>query len=292
MQFKTFKSPTYLVDSQLQATLQADPLHLPIHAADLPYRLTSTWQDLGCEIGIWQNKHQVLAWAVFQPPWYNLDFFVHPSDFGSRLPAEVFHWGIGQMKSYAQRIEGDFYGSVEFFADSPNSQSLIDTLLHLGFKPFDWSILRFEIDLRGEISQPKLPAGFTIRPLQEKSEVEAYVSLHRAAFGSNQMTATWRLRTLAHPSYRPELDLVLVNPAGEAVGFCISWLHQRTGQIEPLGVHPNYQGKGFGKALELAALSALHNAGAHFGQIDHASAPISAPSLSPGKRVSSNAMTH
>jgi hypothetical protein len=81
-----------------------------IHAVDLPYRLASTWQDLGCELGTWERGTDLLAWAVFQPPWYNLDFFFHPGEHDPGLLEEVLRWGIEQMKSYAQRIRGDLYG--------------------------------------------------------------------------------------------------------------------------------------------------------------------------------------
>jgi hypothetical protein len=37
-----------------------------------------------------------------------------------------------------------------------------------------------------------LPEGFTIRPLAGEAEVEAYVALHRAVFGSENMTVAWR----------------------------------------------------------------------------------------------------
>lgn len=64
------------------------------------------------------------------------------------------------------------------------------------------------------------PAGITIRPLAGPSEVEAYVGLHRAAFGSTNMTHEWRNRVLRWPEYRADLDLVAVTDEGQLVGFC------------------------------------------------------------------------
>jgi GNAT superfamily N-acetyltransferase len=246
----------------------------------MPYRLTSTWQDQGCELGIWEKDDQLLAWAVFQPAWWNLDYALHPSAQGSALEAELLAWGQDQMKRYARRAGEQFYGSVEFFEDAPQAGQRVNYLERLGFQKFDWSIIRFAIDLQQDLPQPQLPAGFTIRPLRGRGEVGAYVSLHRAAFGSEKMTTAWRMRTLDHPAYRPEIDLVVVGPEDQPVGFCIGWLWQDIGQIEPLGVHPAYQGKGLGRALELTALHTLRQHGARWGYVDHVSLNEKAIALS------------
>jgi hypothetical protein len=78
---------------RLETILNADPEHLHIHRVDMPYRLTSTWQDQGCEIGIWEQDDRLLAWAVFQPPWWNLDYAVHPPEREASLEEEVLMWG-------------------------------------------------------------------------------------------------------------------------------------------------------------------------------------------------------
>jgi ribosomal protein S18 acetylase RimI-like enzyme len=256
---------------QLHSLLNADPQHPHIHRVDMPYRLTSTWQEHGCEVGLWEQRDELVAWAVFQPPWWNLDYALHPSLRGSSLEKEIFVWGQAQMKSYAQRSGEEFWGSVEFFAGTPGAGEITNHLTQLGFQKFDWSVIRLEIDLDRELPQPKLPAGFAIRPLRGEAEVADYVRLHRAAFDSNKMTVAWRQRTLQHPAYKPEIDLVAVTSKGTLAGFCICWLWQDVGQFEPLGVHPDYQGLGLGRALELAALQQLRQHGARTVCVDHGS---------------------
>jgi ribosomal protein S18 acetylase RimI-like enzyme len=76
---------------------------------------------------------------------------------------------------------------------------------------------------------------------------------------------------LHHPAYKPEIDLVAVTPDGLLAGFCICWLWQDVGQLEPLGVHPEYQGLGLGRALELAALQQLRQHGVRTVCVDHGS---------------------
>lgn len=264
----------------MQSFLYADPTHPHIHAVDIPYRLTSTWQDSGCELGIWERGGQLLAWAVFQPPWLNLDFAIHPSERASLLEQEVLEWGIAQMMDYAEYTGEGFCGSIELFENTPQIYRTLTYLESLGFREFDWHIARLERDLDQELPSLMVPEGYQIRPLRGVEEVEAYVQLHRAAFDSTNMTTAWRRRTLESRSYQPEFDLVAIIPEGELVGFCIGWMGQSTGQIEPLGVHPEYQGKGLGRALELAVFHAFQEAGVQQAYVDHVSTNREAISLS------------
>ena len=177
---------------RLHPLLSADPQHPHIHRVDMPFRLTSSWQDEGCEIGLWEEGDRLLAWAVFQPPWWNLDYVIDPLAQGSSLEEEVLGWGQEQILGYAKRTGEEFYGSVEFFEDSPKVEQRVDYLEALGFQEFDWSTVRFEKNFNQGLPQPQLPEGFAIRPLRGTAEVEAYFNLHRAAFGSEKMTTGWR----------------------------------------------------------------------------------------------------
>lgn len=256
---------------QLNQLLEADPEHLHIHIVDMPFRETSIWQDQGCEYGIWESEDTLLGWAVFQPAWWNLDYAVHPAERGTKLEKEIFAWGIEQMAQYAQHTGEEFWGSVEVFADTPRAERTIKNLETLGFTKFYWSTLRFELDLQLELPPPYMPDGYRIRPLQGKEEVKAYVNLHRTAFDSEKMTWNWRVRTLQHPAYRSNLDFVVVNNENIPVGFCICWMWQDLGQVEPLGVHPEHQGQGLGRELELAAYQVLRQHGARKLLVDHVS---------------------
>jgi ribosomal protein S18 acetylase RimI-like enzyme len=279
---------------KLNSLLDADPNYPHIHIVDMPYRIASVWQDHDCEIGIWEQAGRVSAWALFQPAWWNLDYAVHPAIRGSELEQEIFAWGQDQMHKYAWRTEEEFWGSVEIFEDSPNAGATIKNLEAVGFTPFEWSIFRFELDLTQKLAPVQLPKGYKVRPLQGESEVQAYVAIHQAAFDSARMTSAWRQRILQQPAYRPEMDLIVENDANVPVGFCICWLQGDVGQIEPLGVHPDYQGLGLGKALELSAYQTLKNHGARLIKVDHASYNENAIALSlkTGFRKRNNALRY
>jgi ribosomal protein S18 acetylase RimI-like enzyme len=119
---------------------------------------------------------------------------------------------------------------------------------------------------------PPLPARFTVRPLAGPAEAGAVAALHRAAFGTANMTAAWRARVLARPEYRPGLDLVVIAPDQRLAATCLAWLDPAApggarGQIEPLGVHPDFQRRGIGRAILAAVLRALHAQGATGGSV-------------------------
>ena len=198
IRFATTTKPEW---DQLRSVMAADPKQPHIHIVDFPFRLTSTWQDLGGEIGIWYKDDVPLAWALFQPAWWNLDYAIHPSMRKSSLEKSVLTWGQAQIRSYAMRTGEQFWGSVEFFEDALGSE-------------------------------------------------------------------------------KTKRDLVVVSPEDQPVGFCVCWLWGEIGQIEPLGVHPDNQGKGLGKALELASLRALREHGARSVYLDHVSLNEKAIALS------------
>jgi ribosomal protein S18 acetylase RimI-like enzyme len=64
--------------------------------------------------------------------------------------------------------------------------------------------------------------------------------------------------------YRPELDQVAVAPDGSFAAFCLCWLDEgnRVGDLEPVGTHPDHRRLGLARAVCLAGLRSLRDAGA------------------------------
>ena len=259
--------------TRLHRSLNSDKTNPHIHLVDMPYRFTSIWEEDGCPFSIWEEGDDIAGWAVFQTAWWNLDLHIPPKIQNSQLEREMIEWGVAQMRAYSNRSGDSFWGSVEIFASDPHASRFREILFSLGFKQFEWSTIRFarELSAASLPSAPKLPDGYTIRPLAGQAEVAGYVAAHRGAFNSEVMTEKWRSRTLQHPHYRPELDLVVSDSDNRVAGFCVCWLIDGVGQIEPLGLHPDFQGLGLGKALETAAIRTLFEHGAHTLLVDHVS---------------------
>jgi len=242
-----------------------------LHVCDLPYRLSSPALDNPDNVGLWfaSTTGALLGWAVMQTPFWAIDYAMHP-DASPSLHRAILEWADGRARALLDSPWGRPQWYVNVFADQTDR---LHDLVTQGFAdqasvgPNSWQKVLLVRSPRAPIESSQVPVGFVIRPLDGTGEVEAYVELHRDVFQSKAMTVEWRRRTLAQPAYRPDLDLVAVAPDGKLVGFCVSWLSPEpddilAGQIEPLGVHPEYRGIGLGKALLAAGLAGMLRYGA------------------------------
>jgi mycothiol synthase len=204
-----------------------------------------------------------------QVPFWAIDYACHP-DCLDELHGRLLYWADRRARFALDTPSGRPAWFVNVFSDQVDR---IRDLEAAGFASQadvgddSWSKVLMRCTLQTPAAVYPLPAGFTVRPLGGQAEVEAYVTLHRTVFESRNMTVGWRARTLRQPSYIPDLDLVAVAPDGAFVGFCVGWLHRHeeeaSGQIEPMGVHPDLRQQGLGQAIVSDALRRLrlHGAG-------------------------------
>lgn len=237
------------------------------HVVDLPYRLASHAARDPANRGLWTDQHAKLrAYALAQTPMWTLDYV--RSDADPDLEREILAWGIDRWREIAAS-GGPHTMCVDVAADDAERQALLESL---GFTRYEWRQHHLAQPLPAAIPPSEAPTGFELRPLDGEAEVEGYVALHRAAFGSENMTVAWRRQTLDMPEYRSDLDLVAVAPDGQLAGFFIGWLATVVGrieaQIEPLGVRPDLQGRGLGRALIHEALRRFAAAGAARAHIE------------------------
>jgi ribosomal protein S18 acetylase RimI-like enzyme len=132
-----------------------------------------------------------------------------------------------------------------------------------------WSevLLRRTVETAVKVYAP--PAGFIVRLLAGEKEVEAYAEFHRSVFESKNMTADWRLRTLRHPDYRPDLDIEGESPDGRLAALCVCWLeahswneHSMDGRVEPSGCHKDFRRFSLGRVALSQGLHRLQSLGA------------------------------
>jgi GNAT superfamily N-acetyltransferase len=74
----------------------------------------------------------------------------------------------------------------------------------------------------------------------------------------------WYRNVQRAPSYRRDLDLLVVTPSGEVASFATVWFDEstRTGAFEPVGTQPEHQRKGLAKTLLTEGLQRLQAMGA------------------------------
>jgi len=110
------------------------------------------------------------------------------------------------------------------------------------------------------------PAGYTVRSLGGEEEAPSRRAASHAAFASTMDPPAHLERYLAFmrsPVYDRGRDLVAVAPGGTVASFLIWWPDAVTGiaQLEPVGTHPDHQGRGLGAAVFSRALADMRSAG-------------------------------
>ncbi|MBI5353098.1 MAG: GNAT family N-acetyltransferase [Chloroflexi bacterium] len=120
-----------------------------------------------------------------------------------------------------------------------------------------------------EIPEVKIGDEYTIRSLGDIDEHPARSWVSWKAFHPDEPDKkyqgwTWYQNVQRCPLYRRDLDLVAALPNGEIAAFCTIWFDDvtRTASFEPVGVHPDHQRKGLGRAIMYEGLRRIQELGA------------------------------
>jgi mycothiol synthase len=235
-----------------------------LHVIDLPYRLSSWSLDDPDNTCLWFNEDEKLvAWAVLQTPFWTIDYAYSDKS----LHGEVLAWADKRARSVLDTEYGHPAWFVMVFEDQTQR---IHELEESGFEcqaekgEDSWSkvLMRRSLEIPVKLYQP--PAGYTIRSLKGEEEAGTYVELHRSVFESRNMTVDWRLRTLKHPAYRRDLDILVETPDGKLAAFCICWFDEdlSAGHVEPLGCHKDFRKYALGRVALSHGLHRLQTMGA------------------------------
>lgn len=125
----------------------------------------------------------------------------------------------------------------------------------------------------GDVAEPRLPEGITLRSYQVGGDDRAWVDAFNDAFADHwggfmgMSRERWH-HALADQAFNPEISLVAVHGT-EIAGFCHGRIdaelnalnHRRLGMIRYVGVRPRWRGLGLGSALARAGMIALRDAG-------------------------------
>lgn len=238
-----------------------------LHVVDLPYRFSSWAFNNAENISLWFDENrQLIAWAVLQSPFWTIDYVCRPEQ-EENLHPEILSWA----NQRAQAVQNTPYSRPAWFVMVFSGQnSRIHDLERAGFKcqaevgDNSWSKVLMCRSSQNPVKIYKPRSDFRVRSLAGEKEVSDYVELHQSVFESKNMTVDWRTRTLQHPDYKPDLDIVVESPDKRLVAFCICWLDENsmTGHVEPLGCHKDYRQYGLGRVALSEGLHRLQSLGA------------------------------
>jgi ribosomal protein S18 acetylase RimI-like enzyme len=244
-----------------------DPFDAYPTATDLPELLDPAVSAAASNMVVWEDPGGgLIGFATLHTPYNNLYYHFRPGALTDELGREMIEWAVTRLRA-ATRGED---GAVTLDAPAREDDTRRITFLRRhGFLPGDTLTLSMARSLREPFPPPQLPPGFLLRPLRGEAEVEAYVSTHRAAFGTEKMTVAGRMAILRQPFYRPELDLVAISPGGELAAFCVCSIDdtenerrgRNEGAVDIVGTRPEFQRRGLGRAMVLAGMCALEQHG-------------------------------
>ena len=119
------------------------------------------------------------------------------------------------------------------------------------------------------LPEVQLPVGTRLRTFQPGRDESEIVAVNRSAFdwhpeqGALSVADLWRAQT--QPWFDPAGFFVAVDAHDRILGFHWTKVHQAVpqpiGEVYVVGIAPDSQGKGLGKALTLAGLRYLRNVG-------------------------------
>lgn len=215
---------------------------------------------------LWFDAGAQLIGFAFVDPYHNLRFEFDQSVATLAVEREIVTWGETCLRRVMPTTDEPQQLDASCRADNTERIALLE---RHGFVRQALSSLQFVRPLDEPIPTPHLPPGFTLRGVAGEHEVEALVTLHRAAFATNHMTVAERLAMMRVPEYDAELDLIAVGPDGRLAAYCFCSVSQeeneRTGRNEgytdPIATHPDFQHRGLAKALLLTGLHKLKQRG-------------------------------
>lgn len=205
------------------------------------------------------NHNQLAAFAFLLEPYNTLVFETQPN-INAEIESYLFAWG----NKAADKTPGTL-GTV-CHAEDIHRITLLES--HGFVLQRDISLRLFR-DLKGPIPSPQLPEGFTIRSITGEDETDAFVALHKAAFGTLHMNREKRLAIMRAPNYDPSLDLIAIAPDGRFAGYCSCSISSTEGEqssipvghTDPVAVHPDFQKMGLARALLLSGARLLQERG-------------------------------
>jgi mycothiol synthase len=124
-----------------------------------------------------------------------------------------------------------------------------------------WEVWLMGIDLPAEIPEPEWPDGVTVRTFSEDDahEVKDLLDLaYREEFHHHPATfENWRRFMLEDPMFDAEAWFMAIAD-GRIVGAALNW---DEGYVKDLVVHPDWRGRGLGKALMFQTLGEFSRRG-------------------------------
>ena len=213
---------------------------------------------------IWETDENSIA-AVLNPDRNGEAFLqIHPR---FRTP-ELIRQMLAVAEEKYSTSGGECQSGLRVWAHA-SDVNLQHTLIERGYARSNTFEYQRWQTLDQPLSNPAVPAGYTLSNLNEDSQLPArswasWRAFHPGEVNENDTGWEWYRNVQRAPLYRKDLDLMALAPGGDVAAFATIWYDEttRTGAFEPVGTRPEYQHQGLAKALLSEGLRRLHKLGA------------------------------
>jgi GNAT superfamily N-acetyltransferase len=244
--------------------------HVNVATGDLDWwRYSHQDVDRMLTVQLWIDDSRNAVVGFAWPEAEAIDIFVDPRF--RQLEPEMINWAIAHSQA-----NGD--ASLTIVANDRDRDRQI-ALTKCGFESTDAHYTYRGRSLETEIPNPAIAEGYRFGDLVGADDacIQARVDVHRAAWDPSKYTVEKQRRVMASPTYRPDLDLVVIGP-GEAFATCtIVWYDAQNqfGVFEPVGAHPDHRRLGLTAAMMYEGMRRLRALGARRVYVNswHASIP-------------------
>lgn len=255
------------------ADWQHDDDAIQLHPGDLGWYSTNGADATAQALRIWSAGQRILAIGLLDGPRL-LRMAVHPElREDERLAGQL----ANDVKDPQRGVLPEGAATIE----TRGTPSFSEALSAQGWQPDEpWTPLH--LDLSQSVPRPEIRVE-VIGP----DRADDWVSVHWSAFRGTPFTEDDRRRRLngwmnmaASPFYESARVLAAFDDHGKLVAVSAVWSagEGRPGLIEPMGVHRDHRGHGYGTAITIAAAVNLREMGASSGIVCAESSNVAAVS--------------
>lgn len=235
-------------------------------------------QPLNQVFWLWENSSGEIAAVLNCEAPGDVFLQVHPRWLSADLEDEM----LTQGEAHLARTEADGRKHLVIWAHQ-RDQMRAELLIRRGYARTGGREMQYYRTLNDPLPKAQPLPGYTLRPLGDTDEHPARSWLSWRAFHPDEPDEKyegwdWYLNVQRAPLYRRDLDLVAVSDSGEFAAFTTIWFDDvtRTGMFEPVGVAPEHQQRGLGKAILSEGLHRLQKLGATLAVVTGSSAAATA----------------
>jgi GNAT superfamily N-acetyltransferase len=243
---------------------QLEGLPVQLHPGDLGWHWRLGAEDLARDVRVWRRGGQIAAVGVVDDSGL-IRMAVTPDadeddSIASRLMADISDPARGVLPAGAAIVEARFGSAFRELLDGGG-----------------WAADAPWTPLARDLTPQVQDCGLRVEVVGPNN-VRARVAVQRAAFRNSTFTVErWFTMAAASP-YRRARCLVAYATNDDAVAAVTVWSAGpgRPGLLEPMGVHPDHRGLGYGTAICVAAAAALREMGASSATVCTPSANVGA----------------